>query len=242
MVDARLTPAGLDSLPRNPARLVAYVKRCVPTIRCRQIRAGTGSSCRPSFSSLGEGLLAVTDVGGRLAPAPRAATRRPHHRRPRRADISPSSRAAFSRACCQRIASPSGRMLAGSQRKASQAGLHIISVQQPANNSDGSLTAIKINPGKSTLRGLCRLLPQLVSCGATILSWVRKLQCLRMAWSPKTKRRAVKHPEGLSVVRFERRGVGGMGIPLNRLCRLLWDGPSAEVTEVTNRTIRSLTH
>ena len=27
MVDARLTPAGLDSLPRNPARLVAYVKR-----------------------------------------------------------------------------------------------------------------------------------------------------------------------------------------------------------------------
>ena len=26
--------------------------------------------------------------------------------------------------------------------------------------------------------------------------------------------RAVKHPEGLSIVRFERRGVGGMGIPL----------------------------
>jgi hypothetical protein len=45
-------------------------------------------------------MQAVTDVpvGGRLCPAPRAVTRRLHHRRPRRADISPSSRAAFSRA------------------------------------------------------------------------------------------------------------------------------------------------
>ena len=41
-----------------------------------------------------------------------------------------------------------------SKWKASQAGLHIaVIAQQPANNSDGSLTAIKINPGKSTLPG-----------------------------------------------------------------------------------------
>jgi Resolvase, N terminal domain len=52
----------------------------------------------------------------------------------------------------------------------------------------------------------------------------------------------VKHPEGLSVVRFERRGVGGMGIPPKSTLVFYRDGPSAEVTEVTNRTIRSLTH
>ena len=52
----------------------------------------------------------------------------------------------------------------------------------------------------------------------------------------------MKHPEGLSVVRFERRGVGGMGIPLKSTFVFYRDGPSAEVTEVTNRTIRSLTH
>ena len=52
----------------------------------------------------------------------------------------------------------------------------------------------------------------------------------------------MKHPEGLSVVRFERRGVGGMGIPLKSTLLFYRDGPSAEVTEVTNRTIRSLTH
>ena len=99
MVDAQLTHGWARyTAPRSSAPRRACKKGCAPTSRCRQIRAGTGSSCRPSSSWLGEGPLAVADVGGRLAPAPRAATRRPHHRRPRRADISPSSRAAFSRA------------------------------------------------------------------------------------------------------------------------------------------------
>ena len=44
------------SLIRGP------VLECAWASRCFQIRAGTGSSCRPSSSWLGEGPLAVTDV------------------------------------------------------------------------------------------------------------------------------------------------------------------------------------
>ena len=49
--------------------------------------------------------------------------------------------------------------------------------------------------------------------------------------------RVVKHPQGLSAVFFERRGVGGMGLPLKSTLSTYRDRPNVEVTEVTKRPI-----
>jgi hypothetical protein len=45
--------------------------------------------------------------------------------------------------------------------------------------------------------------------------------------------RWVKYPQGLSAVFFERRGVGGMGLPLKSTLSTYRDRPNVEVTEVT---------
>ena len=59
---------------------------------------------------------------------------------------------------------------------------------------------------------------------------------------PKQKTlRVVKHPQGLSVV-FRAAGDRGIGIPLKQTTQPYRDGPNVEVTEVTKRPIRGLSH